>query len=175
MCLQIRRPGFSPWVGKIRWRRKWLATSVFCLENFLGPMGLHPIMQPSTYWNKKINKMDFLGSSVVKTLSLHCRCMGLIPYWGTKTPHATRPKLTNQPNKKICSYIHTCKYLFNKHLLTNCYCSDNTPGSAKQLLSICFISYSGTVMHLQQFLDSNQMVSRYLSSWILFSFLWVQS
>ena len=23
ICLQCRRPGFSPWVGKISWRRKW--------------------------------------------------------------------------------------------------------------------------------------------------------
>ena len=28
--------GFNPWVGKIPWRRKWLPTSVFFLEN---PMG----------------------------------------------------------------------------------------------------------------------------------------
>ena len=27
--LQYRRPGFSPWVGKIPWRRKWLPTPVF--------------------------------------------------------------------------------------------------------------------------------------------------
>jgi len=28
-CLQCRRPGFVPWVGKIPWRRKWLPTPVF--------------------------------------------------------------------------------------------------------------------------------------------------
>ena len=27
-CLQLRRPGFDPWVGKIPWRRKWQPTSV---------------------------------------------------------------------------------------------------------------------------------------------------
>ena len=31
-CLQCRRPGFDPWVGKIHWR-EWLPTPVFCLEN----------------------------------------------------------------------------------------------------------------------------------------------
>lgn len=71
------------------------------------------------------------------------------------------------------SYIHTSKYLLNKHLLTTCYCPDNTLGSAKQPLLTSFISCSGTVMRLQQFLDSNQMVSTYLSSWIPFYFLWV--
>ena len=26
ICLQCRRPGFNPWVGKITWRRKWQPT-----------------------------------------------------------------------------------------------------------------------------------------------------
>ena len=29
ICLQCRRPGFNPWVGKISWRREWLPTPVF--------------------------------------------------------------------------------------------------------------------------------------------------
>ena len=29
ICLQCRRPGFDPWVGKIPWKRKWLPTPVF--------------------------------------------------------------------------------------------------------------------------------------------------
>ena len=28
VCLQCGRPGFDPWVGKIRWRRKWQSTPV---------------------------------------------------------------------------------------------------------------------------------------------------
>ena len=28
VCLQCRRPGFDPWVRKIRWRRKWQSTPV---------------------------------------------------------------------------------------------------------------------------------------------------
>ena len=28
ICLQHRRPGFEPWVGKIPWRRKWQSTPV---------------------------------------------------------------------------------------------------------------------------------------------------
>ena len=28
-CLQCRRPGFSPWVGKLSWRRKWQPTPIF--------------------------------------------------------------------------------------------------------------------------------------------------
>ena len=29
ICLQCRRPGFNPGVGKIPWRRKWQPTPVF--------------------------------------------------------------------------------------------------------------------------------------------------
>ena len=29
ICLQCRRPGFNPWVGKIPWRREWLPTPGF--------------------------------------------------------------------------------------------------------------------------------------------------
>ena len=29
ICLQCRRPGFDPWVGKITWIRKWPPTPVF--------------------------------------------------------------------------------------------------------------------------------------------------
>ena len=29
ICLQCRRPGFHPWVGKIPWRRAWQPTPVF--------------------------------------------------------------------------------------------------------------------------------------------------
>ena len=29
VCLQCGRPGFSPWVRKISWRRKWQSTPVF--------------------------------------------------------------------------------------------------------------------------------------------------
>ena len=36
ICLQGRRPRFSPWVGKIPWRRKWQPTPVFVPEEFLG-------------------------------------------------------------------------------------------------------------------------------------------
>ena len=31
--LQCRRPEFSPWIGKIPWRRQWQPTLVFLLEN----------------------------------------------------------------------------------------------------------------------------------------------
>ena len=35
ICLQYRRPGFNPWVGKIPWRREWKPTPLLPGE-FLG-------------------------------------------------------------------------------------------------------------------------------------------
>ena len=40
ICLQCRRLRFSPWVGKIPWRRKWLPTPVFLPGEFHGQRSL---------------------------------------------------------------------------------------------------------------------------------------
>ena len=38
--LQCKRLGFSPWVGKIPWRREWLPTPVFLSGEFHGQRSL---------------------------------------------------------------------------------------------------------------------------------------
>ena len=40
VCLQCRRPGFNPWIGKIPWRRKWLSSPVFLPGEFHGQRSL---------------------------------------------------------------------------------------------------------------------------------------
>ena len=40
ICLQCRRPGFNPWVGKILWRREQLPTPVFWPGGFHGQRSL---------------------------------------------------------------------------------------------------------------------------------------
>ena len=40
ICLQCRRCGFNPWVGKILWRREWQPTPVFLLGEFHGQRSL---------------------------------------------------------------------------------------------------------------------------------------
>ena len=40
VCLQCRRPGFDPWVGKIPWRGKWQPTAVFLLGESHGRRSL---------------------------------------------------------------------------------------------------------------------------------------
>ena len=39
-CRRLKRHEFSPWVGKIPWRRKWLPTSVFLPGEFHGQRNL---------------------------------------------------------------------------------------------------------------------------------------
>ena len=39
-CLQFRRPGFNPWVGKISWRRQWHPTPVLLLGKSHGRKSL---------------------------------------------------------------------------------------------------------------------------------------
>ena len=39
-CLHCARPGFSPWVGKIPWRREWQPTLVFLPGEFHGQRSL---------------------------------------------------------------------------------------------------------------------------------------
>ncbi|XDA73429.1 hypothetical protein R6Z07F_003652 [Ovis aries] len=43
LCLQCRRPGFDPWVGKIPWRRTWQPTPMFL------PSELHGQRSPAGY------------------------------------------------------------------------------------------------------------------------------
>ena len=43
ICLQCKRPGFNPWVGKIPWRRKWQPTPVYWPGEFHGFQNLRYI------------------------------------------------------------------------------------------------------------------------------------
>ena len=43
-CLQCRRPGFDPWVGKIPWRKQWLFPPVFLPGEFHGQRSLGAIV-----------------------------------------------------------------------------------------------------------------------------------
>ena len=40
ICLECRRPGFDPWVGKIPWRREWLPIPAFLPGKFHGQRSL---------------------------------------------------------------------------------------------------------------------------------------
>ena len=46
---------------------------------------------------------DFPGGPVVKTLPSSAGGVGLIPDWGTKIPHALRPRNQNIKQKQYCN------------------------------------------------------------------------
>ena len=48
ICLQFRKPGLDPWVGKIPWRRKSLPTPVFWPGEFQGLHSRWGCKQPDT-------------------------------------------------------------------------------------------------------------------------------
>ena len=62
ICLQCRRPGLDPWVGKIPWRKQWLPTPVFLPEEFHGQRSL-------AGWSPSGHKHSDTTESL--TLSLH--------------------------------------------------------------------------------------------------------
>ena len=48
ICLQCRRLGFDPWVGKIPWRRERLPTQVFWPGKFHGLYTVHGVSKSQT-------------------------------------------------------------------------------------------------------------------------------
>ena len=71
--LQCRRPGFSPWAVKIRWRRKWLPTPVFLPGESYGQRNLVGYSP----WDRK--ELDM-------TKQLTCAaCEVLIPWPGVES------------------------------------------------------------------------------------------
>ena len=62
ICLQCRRPGFDPWVGKIPRRREWLPTSVFLPGEFHGWTSL---VSYSPWSCKELDMTERLWASLV--------------------------------------------------------------------------------------------------------------
>ena len=59
ICLQYRRPGFDPWVGKIPWRRKWLPTPAFLPGEFHGQWSL---VGYSPWGHKELDMLEWLST-----------------------------------------------------------------------------------------------------------------
>ena len=66
ICLQCRRPGFDPWVGKIPWRRERLPTAVFWPEE------CHGLYNPSGH--KEWDTTEQLSLTVTAAMKLKDAC-----------------------------------------------------------------------------------------------------
>ena len=67
ICLQRMSPGFSPWVGKIPWRREWLPTPVFLAGEFHGQRSLAGYSS----WGHKESVCSWANSTFILTSTLN--------------------------------------------------------------------------------------------------------
>ena len=65
ICLQCRRPGFDPWVRKIRWRREWLPTPAFLTRESHGQRSLEGC---SPWCHKELDTPELLTLSISHTV-----------------------------------------------------------------------------------------------------------
>ena len=83
ICLQCRRPGFNPWVGRMPWRREQLLTPVFLPGEFHGQRSL---AGPSP-WGHKESAMTNFHFQWVPTIihstqqSSICPLAKVLPHW----------------------------------------------------------------------------------------------
>ena len=70
VCLQCRRPGFDPWVGKILWRREWKSTPVSLPGESPGQRRLVGYR----LWGRK-------ESDMTEQLLLKYACVYIYMYW----------------------------------------------------------------------------------------------
>ena len=71
-CLQWRRPGFDPWVGKIHWRRVLQPTPVFLPEEFHGE-------EPGWLWSMRLRRVGHNCSDLALPLVLY-QCLRFMVY-----------------------------------------------------------------------------------------------
>ena len=69
-CLQCRRPGFDPWVGKISWRRKWQPTPVLLPGKIPWMEELHRLqsMDEVTKSQTRLSNFTFTLSLILVTI-----------------------------------------------------------------------------------------------------------
>ena len=75
ICLQCRRPGFDPWVGKIPWRSRWLPTPVFMPGEFHGQRslaGYHPESHKESYPTERLTNIHTPIESPYSEENLFC-------------------------------------------------------------------------------------------------------
>ena len=93
-CLQCRRPGFNPWVGKILWRRKWQPTPVL--------LPGEPHGQRSTVGCSPWGRKESVMTERLPFPSLQNICIHLLPRNST-----SRTLTHSHMGTKVCERINT--------------------------------------------------------------------
>ena len=88
-CLQCGRPRFSPWVGKISWRRKWQPTPVFLPGKTHGRRSL---VGCSPWGRKESDTTERLHftSLQFQQFIFHLAVCSLVDGWDPKETHKNR-------------------------------------------------------------------------------------
>ena len=79
ICLQCRRLRFSPWVGKIHWRRKWQPTPVLLPGDSHGQrnlVGYSPRVAKS-----RTHLSNSAQNSMITSRSIHIAANGIISFF----------------------------------------------------------------------------------------------
>ena len=79
ICLQCRRPGFNPRVGKIPWRRKWQPTPVLLPEEFHGQRSLVDYSPWLRNSRSKLSDLHFTGNLPYTTLNYSLHILSHLP------------------------------------------------------------------------------------------------
>ena len=80
VCLQCRRPGFDPWVGKILWRRKWQPTPVFLPGESHGQRSLAGYSPRGRTESDTAERLHSLTHShTICMATARCRSGGIMP------------------------------------------------------------------------------------------------
>ena len=79
ICLQCRRPGFNPRVGKIPWRRKWQPTPVLLPEEFHGQRSLVDYSPWLTKSQSQLSDQHFTGNLPYTTLNYSLHILSHLP------------------------------------------------------------------------------------------------
>ena len=94
VCLQCRRPGFDPWVGKIPWRRKWQPTPVLLPGKSHGQRSLvSPTVHGVAKSRTRLNDFTFIffifNFIYLFGLFSGCGILGLLLSWSMWASHCS--------------------------------------------------------------------------------------
>ena len=139
ICLQLRRPGFDPWVGKIPWRRKWQPTPVLLPWKSHGRKSLagYSPWGRSQSWLSDFTFTFFQFSSVAQS------CLTLCDLKDCSLPYSRPPCLLPTPEvypSFSCPLSQWCHPTISSSVVPFSSCPQSFPASGSFPISQFFTS-----------------------------------
>ena len=139
---KCRRPGFTPWVGKICWRREWLPSPVFWPGEFHGQRNwqatVHGVTKSQTWLSHSLSFSLFLSLSLSHTHThthVHIVVIASAEQWRDSAIHNYVSILSQTPlpsrlpcNTEQISLCRTVGPCWSSILnIAECTCRSQTP------------------------------------------------